>query len=193
MKAEHPYVKLFQLILPEDIALFFDLVDVREEAVTDRRELHLYLDEKPVVPTGYKSTDLSPNGFYESGSIQDFPIRDRRVDLHVRRRRWLDNSTDKSVSKDWDLVARGTPPLERVCGFFKRVAWRNTRLRPALLSVFFMSGGMSLSVNTKNIRVVIGVGINSPMLRNGFFSRKTPARIRAWTGHLFPTVNFTQF
>jgi hypothetical protein len=79
MKAENPYVKLFQLILPLDIALFFDLVDVREETVTDRRELHLYLDEKPVVPTGYKSTDLSPNGFYEGGSIQDFPIRDRDI------------------------------------------------------------------------------------------------------------------
>ncbi|MDR1198517.1 MAG: hypothetical protein LBK94_05835, partial [Prevotellaceae bacterium] len=68
MKAENPYVKLYQLILPLDIALFFDLVDVREETVTDRRELHLYLDEKPIVPTGYTSTDLSPNGFYEGGS-----------------------------------------------------------------------------------------------------------------------------
>ncbi|MDR1183022.1 MAG: hypothetical protein LBL13_13710, partial [Bacteroidales bacterium] len=71
MKAENPYVKLFQLILPLDIALFFDLVDVREETVTDRRELHLYLDEKPIVPAGYNSSDLSPNGFSEAGSIQD--------------------------------------------------------------------------------------------------------------------------
>ncbi|MDR1054271.1 MAG: hypothetical protein LBL90_00190, partial [Prevotellaceae bacterium] len=106
MKAENPYVKLFQLILPLDIALFFDLVDVREEIVTDRREVLLYLYEKPIVPAGYNSSDLSPNGFSEAGSIQDFPIRDKRVHLHVRRRRWLDNSTGKSVSKDWDLVAQ---------------------------------------------------------------------------------------
>ncbi|MDR1198091.1 MAG: hypothetical protein LBK94_03635, partial [Prevotellaceae bacterium] len=106
MKAENPYVKLFQLILPADIASFFDLVDVAEKAeVDDRRELHLYLDKKPIVPAGYNSSNLSPNGFYEAGSIQDFPIRDRRVQLHVRRRRWLDKSTGKSVSKDWDLVA----------------------------------------------------------------------------------------
>jgi hypothetical protein len=45
MKAENPHVKLFQLILPADIALFFDLVDVMEEDVADRRELHLYPDE----------------------------------------------------------------------------------------------------------------------------------------------------
>ncbi|MDR3118365.1 MAG: hypothetical protein LBU44_02950 [Mediterranea sp.] len=119
MKAENSYVKLFQLILPVDIALFFDLVDVVEEAVTDRRELHLYLDEKPVVPTGYKSTDLSPNGFYEGGSIQDFPIRDRRVHLHVRRRRWLYNSTGKSVSKDWGLVAQGTRHSKEFAAFLK--------------------------------------------------------------------------
>jgi hypothetical protein len=119
MKTENPYVKLFQLILPVDIALFFDFVDVREETVTDRRELHLYLDEKPIVPTGYKSTDLSPNGFYEGGSIQDFPIRDRRVHLHVRRRRWLDNSTGKSVSKDWDLVAQGTRHSKEFAAFLK--------------------------------------------------------------------------
>jgi hypothetical protein len=63
VKAENPYVKLFQLILPEDIALFFDLVDVRKSAVSDRRELHLYLDEKLAVPSGYKSTGLSPQWF----------------------------------------------------------------------------------------------------------------------------------
>jgi hypothetical protein len=66
MKAENPYVKLFQVILPSDIASFFDLVDVTEKDGVD----------------------------------------DRRVHLHVRRRRWLDNSTGKSVSKDWDLVAQ---------------------------------------------------------------------------------------
>jgi hypothetical protein len=35
MKAENPYEKLFQLILPEDIALFFDLVDVTGKVVAD--------------------------------------------------------------------------------------------------------------------------------------------------------------
>jgi hypothetical protein len=89
--------------------MFFDLADVREESGTDnRRELHLYLDEKVIVPEVYKSSDLSLNGFYEAGSIQDFPIRDRRVHLYVHRRRWLEKSTGKSMSKDWDLVARGT-------------------------------------------------------------------------------------
>ncbi|MDR1198905.1 MAG: hypothetical protein LBK94_07855 [Prevotellaceae bacterium] len=119
MQAENPYVKLFQLILPLDIASFFDLVDVMEKEVADRYEVHLYLDEKPIVPAGYKSTDLSPNGSSEAGSIQYFPIRDRRVHLHVRRRRWLDKSTGKSVSKDWDLVARGSRYSKEFAAFLK--------------------------------------------------------------------------
>jgi hypothetical protein len=120
MKAENSYVKLFQLILPVDIASFFDLVDVTEkDGVDDRREFHLYLDEKLVVPAGYNSSNLSPNGFYEAGSIQDFPICDRRVHLHVRRRRWLYNLTGKSVSKDWDLVAQGTRHSKEFAFFLK--------------------------------------------------------------------------
>ena len=39
--------------------------------------------------------------------INDFPIRDHRTILHVRRRRWKDDD-GKSYSKDWQLVARGT-------------------------------------------------------------------------------------
>jgi hypothetical protein len=71
-----------------DIALLFDLVDVtKKNGVDDGRKLHSYPDEKLVVPTGYNSSDLSPNGFYEADSIQDFPIRDKRVHLHVRRHR----------------------------------------------------------------------------------------------------------
>jgi hypothetical protein len=65
----------------------FDLVDVTKESMADKRELHLYLDEMPTVPAGYNSSDLFPDGFYEAGSIQDFPIRDRHVHLYVRRRR----------------------------------------------------------------------------------------------------------
>jgi hypothetical protein len=101
---------MFELILPSDIALFFDLVDVTEkDGVEDRREFHLYPDEKPAVPTGYNSSDLSSNGFYEAGSIQDFPIRDRRVHLHVRRRRRLDNSTGTRHTKEFAVFLKGLP------------------------------------------------------------------------------------
>ena len=115
MKANNPYLRLAHYILPEEIARSFDLVDVRQEG----QELHLYLEEKAQVPEGYQSEDLSPNGFYESSCIQDFPLRDKRVKLYVKRRRWVEKTTGKSVSNDWDLVAQGTRHSKEFATFLK--------------------------------------------------------------------------
>ncbi len=32
---------------------------------------------------------LRPNGFTEETVISDFPVRDKKLALHIRRRRWL--------------------------------------------------------------------------------------------------------
>ena len=69
--------------------------------------MHIYLDERDVLPEEYEGKSLSANGFYEESTIKDFPLRDRKVVLHVRRRRWLDEY-GKSHSRQWDLVAEGT-------------------------------------------------------------------------------------
>jgi hypothetical protein len=112
---DNPYLKLAHYILPGEIVAAFDLVEVLEAG----NELHLYLDEKARVPEGYSSDTLSPNGFYESSCIQDFPIRDKRVKLYVRRRRWVDKGSGKSVSKDWELSARGTRHSKEFAAFLK--------------------------------------------------------------------------
>lgn len=49
-------------------------------------ELHIYLDERD--NRSADDNDLQPNGFTESSQVEDFPIRDRKVLLHIRRRRW---------------------------------------------------------------------------------------------------------
>ncbi len=67
--------------------------------------LHLYLDENEMQPDGH--IDLQPNGFYPESCINDFPIRDHRIILYIRRRRWKD-AGGKSYSKYWQLVAKGT-------------------------------------------------------------------------------------
>ena len=51
-------------------------------------ELHIYLDERD--NRSADDNDLHPNGFTESNQVENFPIRDRKVLLHVRRRRCLD-------------------------------------------------------------------------------------------------------
>jgi hypothetical protein len=90
-------------VLPQEIVSSFDLVDLQEEGDI----LHLHLDERNVVPAAYKDLSLLPNGFYESSTLKDFPLRDKKVVLHIRRRRWID-AQGKSYSRSWDLAAEGT-------------------------------------------------------------------------------------
>lgn len=49
-------------------------------------------------------------GFMEAVNVTDFPIRDHKVILRIRRRRWTDLRTGKSFSIpiDLDVVAKGT-------------------------------------------------------------------------------------
>lgn len=113
---ENVYKKLLGYILPSDFTEYFDLVDVTDEQRGTEMILHLYLDEKEVQPDGRE--DLCPNGFYPESCINDFPIRDYRTILHVRRRRWKD-AEGKSHSKDWQLVAQGTRHSVEFAAFLK--------------------------------------------------------------------------
>ena len=113
---ENPYMTLAKLILPKEMPEHFDLIKVETDMYKDEPRLHLYLDEKAVAPQGRE--DLQPNGFYEESCINDFPIRDYRTVLHIRRRRWKD-AEGKSVSKDWEMIAKGTRYSKEFATFLK--------------------------------------------------------------------------
>jgi hypothetical protein len=98
--------QLIQYVLPKEILDYFSLVALREEPYKEGITLHLYLEELNVKPIEYKDIELLANGFYPESTIKDFPLRDKKVVLHVRRRRWKDE-TGKSYSRDWDLTAEG--------------------------------------------------------------------------------------
>ena len=49
-----------------------------------------------------------PNGFTEASVVQNFPIRDRKVVLHVRRRRWINEQGKNVVQNVYPLIAKGT-------------------------------------------------------------------------------------
>jgi hypothetical protein len=95
--------ELIKYVLPKEVMNYFELLAVK----TAGEELHLYLDELNIVPLEYEQISLSSNGFYEESIVRDFPLRDKKVLLHVRRRRWVEER-GKSYSRDWDLVASGT-------------------------------------------------------------------------------------
>jgi transposase len=80
--------------------------------------LHLHLDERDIIPEEHMGKSLSSNGFYEASTIKDFPLRDRKVVLHVRRRRWVDEC-GKSHFRRWELVAEGTRYSKEFAFFLK--------------------------------------------------------------------------
>lgn len=73
------------------------MISIIEETGNERVLLHIYLDEKDAREE--KWHDLKPNGFTESRQVNDFPIRDHKVVLHVRRRRWL-TAESRNIRRD---------------------------------------------------------------------------------------------
>jgi transposase len=106
--------ELLKYVLPQETVEYFELAEIKQAG----EELHLHPDEKPVPPPEYSHIELSGNGFYASSTIKDFPLRDRKVLLEVRRRRWID-ACGKSYSRDWDLVAQGTRYSKELASFLK--------------------------------------------------------------------------
>ena len=100
---EH-YQGLIKLLLPPEIFTYFEIVNL----IIEDRKVNVFLDEKNIKPSSYSEQKLTSKGFHESSIIQDFPLRDKAVFLHVRRRIWLIESTSEVVSRDWKTVAEGT-------------------------------------------------------------------------------------
>lgn len=113
----NPYVELAKLVLPAEVNKYFELTKVETEKLPDGSEmLHIYLEEDKTTPDDRK--DLIPNGFFREMLIRDFPIRDRKVTLHVKRRRWIDGKGE-NVSTDWTLVQNGTRYSVEFAAFLK--------------------------------------------------------------------------
>lgn len=106
------------LILPEGILEYFLLINFSSSS----SEVNLYLEEKNVTPEGYSGDQLISKGFFEEITIQDFPLRGKAVYLHIRRRRWLNQTTGSVVFRDWDLVARGTRMTMEFASFLKEIS-----------------------------------------------------------------------
>lgn len=106
------------VVLPAQILNYFTVVCV--EQTKTETEIHISLDELP-----YKelSDDIhfESKGFMEAVNVTDFPIRDHKVILKIRRRRWTDTRTGKSFSLpiDLDIVAKGTRYSKEFGAFLK--------------------------------------------------------------------------
>ncbi|WP_052305764.1 ISAon1 family transposase N-terminal region protein [Pseudopedobacter saltans] len=75
-----------------------------------------------VIPDEYQHNKLISKDFFDLVTLQDFPIRGQQVYLHVKRRRWLNQDTDKVVYRNWELVAKGTRITQDFATFLKGIS-----------------------------------------------------------------------
>ncbi len=88
--------------------------------------LKIYLEEKDIRDDEQKSS-LQPDGFTESRWFDDFPIRDRKVSLNVRFRRYIDADGHNVLQNNDRLVAEGTSYSAEFGAFLKRGIWTPIR------------------------------------------------------------------
>lgn len=117
---------LASYVLPSHLLDYFDLVLVEERPVPEMSrlgvesgELVFHLEEHNEYRTPEDGHTYRPNGFYEASKVRDFPLRDKRVTLLIKRRRWVDESTGKSVGNSYDLTADGTRHSVEFAAFLK--------------------------------------------------------------------------
>ena len=115
------------LILPENILDQFDIVKLEEEDIARndgsyqpfKRNVHIYLDEQDN-RTAEQCATLKPNGFTEYTSVKDYPVRNRLLTLHIRRRRYLDADDKSVILSEFPIKADGTSISPEFADFLKR-------------------------------------------------------------------------
>lgn len=107
---------LARIVLPTQILDYFTISGVEQT----QTEIHISLDEL-MRPELSDSAHFESKGFMEPVNVTDFPIRDHKVILKIRRRRWVDTRTGKSFSIpiDLDMVAKGTRYSKEFGAFLK--------------------------------------------------------------------------
>lgn len=114
----NPTLDLLKLFLPEFLVENFELIQSEQKGEV----LHLYFEELNRPPLEHSKKELISKGFYESITVQDFPLRGKRVFLHIRRRRWTDKKTNNIVQRDWTLVSKGSRMTTEFAAFLKEIS-----------------------------------------------------------------------
>ena len=114
---ENDYLNMLaRIVLPAQILDYFLISGVEQIS----KEIYISLDEK-MNPELSKDLHFESKGFMAAVSVTDFPIRDHKVILKIRRRRWTDLRTGKSfnIPIDLDVVAKGSRYSKEIGAFLK--------------------------------------------------------------------------
>lgn len=108
-----------RMVLPSDILNHFTVVKIEtDERDIDAMSMTIHLDER--INEGYQLSDQYESlGFMDAVSVTDFPIRDHKVILKIRRRRWKDKQTGKSFVEKISVTEKGTRYSKEFAAFLK--------------------------------------------------------------------------
>lgn len=111
--------QLARIVLPKEILDNFDIVKIEtDESDIDAMSLTIHLDERM---NAYlqKSEDYESKGFMDAVRITDFPIRDHKVILVLRRRRWRNKETGETFVDRISVTESGTRYSKEFAAFLK--------------------------------------------------------------------------
>lgn len=106
---------LSRLLLPAEVFEYFTITHITD----DDNVVNIYLEEKDIIHRPEKGHEYEKNGFCEAMTVQDYPIRGKKALLNIKRRRWIDTTTGKSIGNDYKLVAKGTRHSVEFAAFLK--------------------------------------------------------------------------
>ena len=102
-------------MLPPGLLEMFDV----DKVETKEDSYHFYLSEKNIHPKEYAGQRLESKGFFDEATLRDFPLRGKPCFLHLKRRKWLNHDTGKTVYHQWHHVAEGTRLTVEFAAFLK--------------------------------------------------------------------------
>ena len=107
---------LARIVPPSAILDYFRITGLEQTL----NEIHIHLDEL-MNPNLSGDVNFVSKGFMEPVNVTDYPIRDHKVVLIIRRRRWTDVRTGKSFSIpiNLDVVCKGTRYSKEFGAFLK--------------------------------------------------------------------------
>ncbi|HJD92295.1 ISAon1 family transposase N-terminal region protein [Bacteroides coprosuis] len=106
---------LVRFILPDGLFDYFEMSDFKP----GNSEVHICLEEVNITPVEYQNDKLESKGFYEEIKMHDYPLRGRSCIMHIKRRRWMNHTIGKVVTRNWELVAKGTQISSEFASFLK--------------------------------------------------------------------------
>ena len=81
----------------------------------------IYLREKKIIPEDLNPAEVYSNGFFPEATLQDFPIRGRKMFLKILRRRWCYKNGGGSFSRNWEFLSRGMRISKEFASFLKEL------------------------------------------------------------------------